>query len=66
MSAFRPQFYVSHREKYSLDGAANGRRSRAQNDSFLVPREEVPGSNPGQGKQLVLFKVSSNTLLQTL
>ena len=33
--------------------------SRARNDSFLVPREEVPGSNPGQGKQLVLFKVSS-------
>ena len=44
-------------EKYSLDGAANGRRSRAQNDSFLVPHEEVPGSNPGQGKQLVFFKV---------
>ena len=28
-----------------------------QNDYFLVPREEVPGSNSGRCKQLVLFKV---------
>ena len=34
-------------EKYSLDGAANGTRSRAQNNSYLVPHEKVPGSNPG-------------------
>ena len=47
-------------EKYSLDGAANGRPSRAQNDSFLVPHEDIPGSNPGRGKKLVFFKVSSN------
>ena len=45
---------------------ANGRRSRAQNDSFLGPHEEVPGSNPGRGKKLVFFKVSSKSLLQTL
>ena len=44
-------------EKYSLDGATNGRRSRAQNNSFIVPHEEVPGSNPVQDKHLVLFKV---------
>ena len=47
-------------ENYYLDGSANGKRSRAQNDSFLVPHEEVPGSNPGRGKQLVFFKVYSN------
>ena len=52
-----------YEEKYFLDGAANGRRSRAQNDSFLVPHEEVPGSNPGRGKQLLFFKESSNSLL---
>ena len=50
-------------EKYSLDGAANGRRSLAPNDYFLVSHEEVPGSNPGKGKQLVFFKVYSNSLL---
>ena len=44
-------------QKYSLDSAANGRCSRAQNESFLVPHENVPGTNPGQGKQLVYFKV---------
>ena len=53
-------------EKYSLDSAANGRRSRVQNDSFPVPHEEVPGSNTRRGKQLVFFKVSSNSLLLTL
>ena len=47
-------------EKYSLGGAANGRSSRAENDSFLDPHEQIPGSNPGRGKQLVFFKVSSN------
>ena len=41
---------------YSLDGAANGRRSRAQNDHFIVPHGEVPGSNPGRGKQIKLFQ----------
>ena len=50
----------------SLDGESNGRRSCAKNDSFLVPSVEVPVSNPGQGKQLVFFKVSSNLLLYTL
>ena len=39
-------------EMYSLDGAANGGRSRAQNDSFLVLHEEV-----------VFFKVYSNLIL---
>ena len=39
-------------EKYSLDGAANGRRSRAQNDYFLFPNEEVPGQNPGEVNSL--------------
>ena len=38
-------------------------RSRAQNDYFLVPHVEIPGSNLGRGKQLVFFKVSSNWLL---
>ena len=28
-----------------------------KNDSFLVPHEEVPGSIPRRGKQLVFFKV---------
>ena len=40
--------------------AANRRRSGAQNNSFLVPHEEVPGLNPRRGKKLVFFKVSSN------
>ena len=44
-------------EKYSLDCAANGRRSRAQNDYFLGTHEEVPDSDPRQGKQLVFFKL---------
>ena len=52
-----------YEEKYSLDGAANGRLSRALNDFFLVPHEEVPGSNSGRGKQLVFLKVSPNSLL---
>ena len=55
-----------YEENYSLDRAANGRRRCARNASFLVPREEVPGLNPGRGKQLVFIKVSSNSLLQTL
>ena len=42
--------------KYSLGGAANGRRSRAQKEYSLVPHEKVPGSNTGQSKQLVFFK----------
>ena len=42
-------------KKYSLDGAANGRHSRAQNYSFLVPHEKVMGWNPGRGNQLVFF-----------
>ena len=42
-------------ENYSIDGAANGGRSRAKNDYFLVPHEKVPGSNPEKVKQLVLF-----------
>ena len=37
-------------EKHFLDGAANGSSSCAQNDYFLVPQEEVPGSNTGRGK----------------
>ena len=48
---------------YSLDDAAHGSRSRAQNDYFLVPKEEVPGSNTVQDNQLVFFKVSWNWLL---
>ena len=47
-------------ENYSLDGAATGRLSRAQNDSFLVPHAEVPSSKTGRGKKLVFFKVSYN------
>ena len=39
-----------------LDGSANGRRSHAQKNYFLVMREEVPGSNPGQGKYIELFQ----------
>ena len=31
-----------------------------------IPHEEVPGSNPGRGEQLVFFKVSSKSLLKTL
>ena len=50
-------------ENDSCYGAANGRRSRAQNDPFLFPHEDIPGSNPRRGKQLVFFKVSSNSLL---
>ena len=46
----------SWEEKCSLDGAANVRRSSAQNYSFLVPHEKDPGSNPKQGKQLKLFQ----------
>ena len=38
-----------------------------KNDSFIVPHEEVPGLNPGRGKQLVFFKVSSKlTIIYTL
>ena len=43
-------------KKYSLDGAANRRRSFAQNDYFLVQHEEVPGSNPGRGKILYYLR----------
>ena len=32
-------------ENYSLNDVFNGRHSRAQNNSFLVPHEEVLGSN---------------------
>ena len=42
-------------ENDSCYGVANGRRSRAQIKSSLVPHEEVPGSNSGRGKQLVFF-----------
>ena len=37
--------------------ATNGRRSRAHNNYFIFPHEEVPGSNPWRGKQPVFFKV---------
>ena len=36
---------------------ANVRRRRAKNDFFLIPHEEVLGSNTGEGKQLVFFKM---------
>ena len=39
-----------YEENDSLGDAVNVRHSCAENDSFLVPHEEVPGSNPGQGK----------------
>ena len=42
---------------YSIDGASNGRRSRGQNDYFLVPHEKDKGLKPGRGKQLLFFKV---------
>ena len=42
-------------ENYSVEGTANGRRSHS-NGSFHVLPEKVPGQNPGQGKQLLLFK----------
>ena len=48
-------------EKYSLDSAANGRRSPAQNDS--VSHEEVQGLIHRRGKHLVFFKVYSYSLL---
>ena len=39
-------------EKYSLNGADNGRRSRALNDYFLILEEEVMGSNHTLGKKI--------------
>ena len=37
-----------------------------RNMNFLVPHEDVPGSNSGGGKNLVFFKVSPNWLLYKL
>ena len=45
-------------EKYSLDSAANRWLPRAQNNLFLAPYQDVPGPNPGKGKQIVFFRVT--------
>ena len=45
-----------YEENHSLDGAGNGRRSCVQNEYFLVPHEEVTGSNTGRGQQLKVFQ----------
>ena len=54
---FDRQVKTHYKEKCSLDGAANRRRSCAQNDFFLVPHEEALGSKPGRGNRFDYFKV---------